>query len=256
MMHLQAILKRELRAHFRQPLTYAAMGTFLLLTGHTYYAHLQRFLRQSMAAMDHPSQGRDLHLDTMVVGATLEVIATASIFIVPWLTMHVWAEEKRTDTLELLLTLPLRDIEIVLGKWLAVLVAYAILLTLTLLYPLLTAAFVPLDHGPLVTGYAGTLLLGASLLAFGSLCSVWAPNARSAAITTWCALFLLWFINQVAPDVDVRLGAILTHLSLATHHHNFVRGVIATHDVVYFLLIVLVCLVLTLRALAWLRTEG
>ena len=256
MMRLRAILKRELRAYFGQPLTYVAMGTFLLLTGYTYYDHFQQFLRQSVATMDNPTQGGQLHLDTMVVGATIEVIAAASLFIVPLLTMRMWVEEKRADTVELLLTFPLRDTEIVLGKFLAALSAYAILLALTLLYPLLTAAFVPLDGGPLVTGYAGTLLLGATLLALGSLCSTWAPNSLVAAVTAWATLLLFWFIGHAASYVDTMFGAIVTHLSLAAHHRNFVHGVIVTQDIAYFLLIVLLCFVLILRSLALLRTEG
>lgn len=256
MMRLRAVLKREVRAYFGQPLTYAAMGTFLLITGYTYYGYFQHFLCQSGAAMDNPTQGRDLHLDTMVVGATLEVIAAASIFVVPLLTMRMWVEEKRTDTMELLLTFPLRDTEIVLGKLLAALSAYAILLALTLLYPLLTAIFVPLDRGPLVTGYVGTLLLGTALLALGSLCSAWTHSSCGAATTAWGTLLLLWFLGHAASYVGTTFGALLTHLSLAAHYRNFVHGVIVTHDIVYFLLIVLVCFVLTLRSLALLRIEG
>ena len=256
MMRLRAILKRELRAYFGQPLTYVAMGAFLLITGYTYYGLFQQLLRQSSAMMANPTPRSPLYVDTMVVGATMEVIAVASIFIVPLLTMRMWAEEKRADTLELLLTFPLRDTEIVLGKWLAALSAYAILLALTLLYPLLTAAFVPLDRGPLVTGYIGTLLLGAALLALGSLCSTWTKNALFAAITAWIALLLLWFIGHAASSVDAPFGAIVTHISLATHHRNFVHGVIVIRDIAYFLLIVLVCFVLTLRSLAVMRTTG
>ena len=149
------------------------MGGLLLIVGLLYYLSFSQFLMLSFQAMRDPMLAQQLDLGPFVVGQTIGTIGAVSVFTLPLITMRLWAEEKRSGTVELLLTFPLRDGDIVLGKFLACLAIYAVLLILTLLYPLMTALFGKLDPGPIVTGYVGTLLMGAALLALGFLCSTW-----------------------------------------------------------------------------------
>ncbi len=257
MPNVAAVFKREVKAYFTQPIAYVMMGGFLLIVGFLYYLSWRWFLGISFEAMRNPAFASQLDFGTMVVGATIGTIAVVSVFTLPLLTMRMWAEEKRSGTVELLLTLPLRDSEIVLGKFLAALAVYAILLLLTLLYPLLAAAFSSPDPGPILAGYLGTFLLGATLLSLGFLCSTWTENQIVAGALAWAAFLFFWLIGHAADlDVGGKLSTLFTHLSFATHHDNFVKGVIEIQDIVFFVLFTLFCLFLTLRSLELTRVRG
>jgi ABC-2 type transport system permease protein len=251
-----AVFKRELRAYFTMPIAYAMMGGLLLIVGFLYYLSFHWFLRVSFEAMRNPAMGEGLDLGSMVVGATLGTIGVVSVFTLPLLTMRLWAEEKRTGTAELLLTFPLRESEIVLGKFFAVLAVYALLLLLTGLYPLLTAMFGTLDPGPIVSAYLGTLLLGAALLSLGFLCSTWTENQIVACIVAWVAFLGFWLIGEAADFAGGEVGILLRHLSFAKHHEHFIKGLIETQDIVYFVLFTGFCLFLTLRSIESTRWRG
>jgi ABC-2 type transport system permease protein len=255
MRNVYAVFKREVKGHFTQPIAYVMMGGFLLVVGFLYYLQFQFFLRLSRDAMRQAAGAEELDIGRLVVGTTIDTIGVVSIFALPLLTMRLWADEKRSGRIELLLTWPLRDGEIVLGKFFAVLVVYGVLLLLTLLYALLTAAFATLDPGPVFSGYFGTFLLGAALLALGFWCSTWTESQPVACAWAWSAFLFFWLINLPADFVG-KLGPVLTHLSLATHYENLVKGVIDTQDVAYFVLFTLFCLFLTLRSLASTRWRG
>jgi len=192
----------------------------------------------------------------MVVAATINTIGVVSVFTLPLLTMRLWAEEKRTGTLELLLTFPLRDSSIVLGKFCAGLAVYVVLLLLSLLYPVLGALFARLDPGPILAGYLGTLLLGATLFAFGFLCSTWTENQIVACALAWAGFLFFWLIGHAADFAGADLGKLFTQLSFAKHHENFAKGIIETQDVAYFVLFTTFCLFLTLRSIESTRWRG
>jgi ABC-2 type transport system permease protein len=255
MRNVYAVFKREVKAYFTQPMAYVMMGGFLLVVGFFYYVQFQFFLRLSFAAMRHTVGTEELDIGRLVVSATIDTIGVVSIFTLPLLTMRLWAQEKRSGTVELLLTWPLRGGEIVLGKFFAALVVYAVLLLLTLLGVFLTATFATLDPGPIFSGYLGTFLLGAALLALGFWCSTWTESQLVACACAWAAFLFFWLINLPADFVG-KLGPVLTHLSFATHYEKLVKGVIDTQDVVYFVLFTLFCLFLTLRALEATRWRG
>jgi ABC-2 type transport system permease protein len=223
-----------------------------------YYLSWRWFLGVSFEAMRNPMFARELDLSTMVVGATIGTIGVVSVFTLPLLTMRLWAEEKRSGTVELLLTFPLRDIDIVLGKFLASLVVYGLLLLLTLLYPLIAAmlSLNPLDPGPIVSGYLGTFLLGAALLSLGFLCSTWTENQIVACAFAWAGFLVFWLIGHAADFAGGKLGTLFTHLSLANHHDNLVKGIVQTQDIVYLVLFCLFCLFLTLRSIESTRWRG
>jgi ABC-2 type transport system permease protein len=251
-----AVFKREVQAYFTLPIAYVMMGGLLLIVGLLYYLSFRYFLGVSFEAMRNPMMAEELDLSAMVVGTTIGTIGVVSVFTLPLLTMRLWAEEKRTGTVELLLTFPLRDSDIVLGKFFAVLAVYGVLLLLTLLYPLLTAMFGTVDPGIILSGYLGTLLLGATLLAFGFLCSTWTENQIVACVFAWSGFLFFWLIGHAADFVGGTVGKIFTHLSLANHHENFVKGMIETQDVAYFILATGLCLFLTLRSIESTRWRG
>jgi ABC-2 type transport system permease protein len=245
-----------MQAYFTQPIAYVMMGGLLLIVGFLYYLSFRWFLGVSFEAMRNPMLARELDLGTMVVGATIGTIGVVSVFTLPLLTMRLWAEEKRAGTAELLLTFPLRDSDIVLGKFFAVLAVYGVLLLLTACYPLLAATVGSLDVGPILSAYAGTLLLGAALLSWGFLCSTWTENQIVACVLAWAGCLFFWLIGHTADFAGGKLGFLFKHLSLANHHDNFVKGIVETQDVAYFVLFTLFCLFLTLRAIETTRWRG
>jgi len=256
MRSIYAVFKREVKAYFTLPIAYVMMGGLLFIVGLLYWMSFRWFLGISFESMRNPMMASDLDISSMVVGATISTIGVVSVFTLPLLTMRLWAEEKRTGTLELLLTFPLRDSSIVLGKFFASLAMYIVLLMLSLLYPLLAGLYARLDPGPILAGYLGTLLLGATLFAFGFLCSTWTENQIVACALAWAGFLFFWLIGSAADFVGSDLGKIFSQLSFAKHHENFAKGVIETQDVAYFVLFTVFCLFLTLRSIESTRWRG
>lgn len=251
-----AICKRELQAYFTQPVAYVMMGGLLFIVGLLYYFNLRRFLGMSVEAMRHPGLAKQLDLSSMVLASTISTIGTVSVLALPLITMRLWSEEKRAGTAELLLTFPLRERDIVLGKFFAALAAYTLLLVLTLLYPLLTSLFGTLDAGLIVSAYLGTLLLGAALLSLGFLCSTWAESQLVACVLAWVGFLLFWLIGNVADVVGGKLAILLTHVSFANHYDNFIKGIVETQNIAFFVLFSLFTLFLALRSIAATRWRG
>jgi ABC-2 type transport system permease protein len=256
MRSIYAVFKREVKAYFTLPIAYVMMGGLLFIVGLLYWMSFNWFLRVSFESMRNPMMASDLDISSMVVSATISTIGVVSVFTLPLLTMRLWAEEKRTGTLELLLTFPLRDSSIVLGKFFAGLAVYIVLLMLSLLYPLLAGLYARLDPGPILAGYLGTLLLGATLFAFGFLCSTWTENQIVACALAWAGFLFFWLIGSAADFAGADLGKFFSQLSLAKHHENFAKGVIETQDVAYFVLFTVFCLFLTLRSIESTRWRG
>jgi len=256
MRSIYAVFKREVKAYFTLPIAYVMMGGLLFIVGLLYWMSFSWFLRVSFESMRNPMMASDLDISSMVVGAAISTIGVVSVFTLPLLTMRLWAEEKRTGTLELLLTFPLRDSSIVLGKFFASLAVYIVLLMLSLLYPLLAGLYARLDPGPILAGYLGTLLLGATLFAFGFLCSTWTENQIVACGLAWAGFLFFWLIGSAADFAGPDLGKFFAQLSFAKHHENFAKGVIETQDVAYFVLFTVFCLFLTLRSIESTRWRG
>lgn len=250
MCRVSAVFKRELLAYVTQPIAYIMMIGLLLIVGLLNYLYFRHFSDLSVVAIRHPVSAQQLDLQTMVVSATIKTIGTVSVFTLPLLSMRLWAEEKHAGTAELLLSFPLRERDIVLGKFCAALAVYTILLLLTLLYPLLAAHFGALDPGPIVSGYLGTLLLGVALLALGFLCSTWTENQIVACVFAWIGFLFFWLVGNLADFAGGKLATLFTHLSFANHHANFIKGRIETQDIAFFILFSLFALSLTQRSIA------
>lgn len=256
MCSVYAVFKREVKAYFTLPIAYVVLGGLLFIVGLLYYLAFRWFLGASFDAMRNPMMASDLDISATVLGTTMGTIAAVSVFTLPLLTMRLWAEEKRAGTLELLLTFPLSDSSIVLGKFFAGLAVYGVLLVLSLLYPVLAGLFAQLDSGPILAGYLGTLLLGATLFALGFLCSTWTENQIVACALAWASFLFFWLIGHAADFASSELAPLFTHLSFAKHHENFVKGVIETQDVAFFVLCTIFCLFLTLRSIESTRWRG
>jgi ABC-2 type transport system permease protein len=164
------------------------------------------------------------------------------------LTMRLVAEEKKMGTWELLLTAPVREVEIILGKFVGSLLVLAGMLVLTLYYPLLLIMFGDPDLGPIATSYLGLLLLGSASLAVGIFASSVTSNQIVSAVVAGGILFALWFLQVAAAFAPGALGELMSYLSLSWHFPGFVRGIVDTRAVVYYLSVAAVFLFMATRS--------
>src|SRR5436190_11458582 len=166
-MNTITIARKELSSYFRSPIAYGVMCFFALITGFFFFSAVQFFLRQSLQAT-MMGQSVPLSVNEWVVRNVLSNMSVVGLFIIPMITMRLFAEEKRTGTIELLVTSPLRDSEIILGKFLAALALYASMLGLSALSILILFGYGRPDWHPIAVGYLGLLLQGGALLAIGT----------------------------------------------------------------------------------------
>lgn len=237
-----AVARRELYSYVVSPMPYVVAAVFLVITGVIFYS-----------MMANP-----------IAGATLRPLLPSMVFllglVVPIFTMRLIAEEKAAGTIELLMTFPLTDGHVVMGKYLATFVVYVVMLVPTVTFPLVLWVYGARDIGPLGTAYIGLVLLGAAFLAVGIFASSLARSQIIAAVVGVGLLLLLWVIGFVAQGLTPVVGATLArglgYLSLVDHFEDFGRGMIETRDVVYYLTFTCALLFLTVQAVQSSRWRG
>ena len=235
MKNILAVCTKELYTYFVSPIAYFVCFVFIAISGFLF----------STILITYSSQGGT---GAAVMGTLFGNMAIILLFFTPVLTMKLFAEERKSGTIELLLTSPITDGQVVLGKFFASISLMLIMLSLTLLFPFLTQRFGHLDVGILLSGYLGVILISAAFLALGLLMSSMCKNQLVAALTSFGILITLWVIGTLS----TRGGAItnfLSYLSLSEHYHNFARGVIPLKDVVYYISFTSVCLFATFKSI-------
>jgi ABC-2 type transport system permease protein len=255
-MRTLAVYRKELRLYFSSPIAYAVFAIFALVSGWFFYNVFAFYALVSMQAAMNPMMGRDLSVTEGVLRPLFQNVSVIMLLMMPILTMRLFAEEKKSGTIELLLTYPVRDGEVLLGKYLAAVTVFAGMLACTLVYPLLVAWTTALEWGPLATGYLGLLLQGAAFIAVGILISSLTENQIVAAVSTFGVLLLFWVISWAADAAGPVYGRVLSHLSITEHFDSFAKGVLDTKDIIYYLNITVLSLFFTLRSLDSKRWRG
>ncbi len=226
------IAGKELRSHLTSPMAYVVVGIFLLLSGFSFIDYLAR------------TELGDTSIRGFVDWGSMLLLLFAAV-----LTMRLMAEEKKLGTWELLLTAPVRDTEVVLGKFLGTLGILVAMLAFTLYYPILLAIFGDPDIGPIITSYIGLFLLGSAALAIGLFASSLTANQIVAAVVSGAILFALWFVGMASSYLPEAVGRVVSTLSLSHHFSDFALGVIDTRAVVYYLSVIALFLFLAIRSL-------
>lgn len=229
------IARRELRSYFDSPIAYIVVVAFLLVAGWMFFSALFLMGRADLRSFFAPSPFSPSML--------LVILA-------PAMTMRLVAEERKSGTIELLTTMPVRDYEVVLGKYLAVLGVLATALLLTLAYAMSVGSLGDLDWGPVISGYFGLLLFAGALLAMGVLFSTLTSNQIIAFIVAFIVGAALYFIFWLQFFVPQGLAPIFEYISLSSHLDNMARGVIDSRDVLYYISVIGGSLFLAERALA------
>jgi ABC-2 type transport system permease protein len=253
--NIMAIAGKELRSYFASPMAYIIIGLFALLFGVFFNAFLQAFLDESQRSAMMGGGGALNVNDRMIRGVLLNA-AIIILFVMPMITMRTYAEEKRSGTIELLLTSPLTDVQIILGKFLGAMGLFAAMLLVTMLDIAILFRLGNPEWKPIVTGYLGLLLMGGCFISVGLLISSLTKNQIVAGFMTFAVFLLLWVINWFGEGSGPTGRAVLSFLSITEHLDDFTRGIIDTKHVVYYLSFITFGLFLTAKSVDSERWRG
>jgi len=228
--HIAIFCKKELKSFFDSPIAYIVITIFLLISGWFFFSDLFLVNQASL---------RNL----------FNIVPFIFMFFVPAITMRLISEEKRSGTIEVLLTLPVKDHQIILGKFLAGMILVSVAVILTLIYTITLSMLGDLDSGSVIAGYIGLIFLGATYLSIGIFTSSLTQNQIVAFITSFLIIFVLYMLDKVLIFVPGFLASFLEYLSVDYHFSNISRGVIDSRDVIYYLSIIFLFLFLAVRAL-------
>ena len=227
----QAVAWKEIQVYFSSPTAYIVGMMFLALSGFFFARDLNDPFPQAS-------------LVNFFDGATIIFILIA-----PALTMRLMAEEQKLGTIELLLTSPVRDWEVIIGKYVASFVFLIATVALTLYYTILLYVFASPDPGPIYAGYLGLALYGGAALAIGLLCSTLTSNQIVAAVVAMGILLVMFFADLAADNIGGTASTIISEISIRSHFEDFARGIIDTKHVVYYLSVIAFFLFMSVRAL-------
>jgi len=253
--NIAAIAGKELRAYFGSPVAWVLMGFFALLFGHFFNTYLTFFVEQGMRGAQFGGPPTS-NVNSDMIRPLLGNASVLVLFLLPMITMRTYSEEKRSGTIELLLTSPITDIEITLGKFLGAVGMYAGLLAVTFFYILVLFGLGTPEWKPVVAAYVGLLLLGSSFISLGLFVSSTTKNQVVAGSVTFLVLLLFWIINWAAESAGPTMGALLNYLSVTQHFDDFSKGVIDTTHIVFYLSFIAFGLFLTLKSVDSERWRG
>jgi gliding motility-associated transport system permease protein len=252
-----AIAHKELRAYFASPIAYIVIGFFALLFGWFYIGILDWFVRQGMQMGQFGMQGpQNLNVNQQMIRPLLLNMTVVFLFLLPLVTMRTYAEEKRSGTIELLLTSPLTDLQIVVGKFLGAMALYVAMLAVTLIHFGLLFVYGNPDWKPLAVAYLGLVLFGGCFVSVGLFISSLTKNQIVAGAATFGVFLLLWVVDWIGQSLGPTGESVTKYLSMTEHLDDFVKGVVDTKHLVYYVSFIAFGLFLTMRSVDAERWRG
>ncbi len=253
--NISAIAGKELRGYFASPVAWVMMGLFALIFGWFFINYATYFVRNSMqAALSGGPSTMNVNQD--LIRPLFSNASVLILFLLPMVTMRTYSEEKRSGTIELLLTSPLTDFEIIIGKFLGTVGLYVALLAVTALYIGMLFLYGNPEWRPLIAGYLGLLLLGSCFIAVGLFISSLTKNQMVAGAATFIVGLLFWVIGWFADSAGATTGQVLSYLSITQQFDDFGKGVIDTAHIVYYLSFISFGLFLSLKSVDSERWRG
>lgn len=230
------IAKKDLRTYFTSPIAYILMGVFSFIMGFMFFSILQIYIMQSSQYQSYGMGGKGPNLTDALVRPVFGNMNVVLLFMVPFITMRLFAEEKRNNTIELLFTAPVSLMDIILGKFFSALGFVGVLVALTLPYPIALAMATQPDWGVLFLAYLGTMCMISVYVAVGLLCSSLTENQIVAGVLTFGIILFFWIIKWISfsSGGGSVFADILSYLSIVDHYEDFSRGVLNTKDLVFF----------------------
>jgi ABC-2 type transport system permease protein len=246
------ICKKEVKSYFASPIAYLLMAFFALIFGFGFFTATRDFVRFSFQAQ-MMGQQQPTNVNEQIIRPLLGFASTIALFLVPMISMRLFAEEKRSGTIELLLTSPVKDMEIILGKWLGAVVLYLCVLAMSMINIAMLFLWGKPDLKPVLVAYLGLLIQGACLLAIGGFISTTTKNQIVAGGVTFFVCLLLWLLSWFTAFDSTVPAQIVNYISIVTHFENFSKGVLDSKDVVFYCSMIFFSLFMTSRSLESLR---
>jgi ABC-2 type transport system permease protein len=252
MRNMWVICRKELNSYFVSPVAYLLLTMFAIIFGFFFWNSVGYFNQAGLQAQ-FSGQSVPMSVNEYVIRPLLSNISVVGLFFIPMITMRLFAEEKRQGTIELLATSPIRDTEVILGKWLAAMILYAVMLLFSAANFAFLFRYGNPDWKPLVIGYLGLLLQAGGLLAVGTFISTLTRNQIIAGAATFGACLLLWVLEWVSGYETAAWAKVLAYLSVITHFDSFSKGVLDSKDAIYYVSLIFLGLFLTSRSMESLR---
>jgi ABC-2 type transport system permease protein len=246
------ICRKELHSYFTSPIAYLLLTMFALIFGFFFWNSLGYFVLMGMESQMR-GQMMPMNLNEMVIRPLLSNVGVIGLFFIPMITMRLFAEEKRSGTIELLATSPVRDIEIILGKWLAAVALYSCMLLVAAMNLAFLFKYGKPDWKPLLIGYLGLLLQAGALLAIGTFISTLTKNQIIAGAATFGVCLLLWVLEWVSGYETAAWARVLAYMSIITHFESFAKGVLDLKDAIFYVTVIFLGLFFTARSMESLR---
>ena len=224
------ISRREIRTYFNSPVAYIVVPVFVIITGYLFFTQLFLEKQADMRGF-------------------FNIMPLLFMFMIPAITMRLLADEKASGTLELLITMPVRDWEVVVGKFLAAMALLCTAIGLTLVFAITVKSLGPLDRGPAIGGYLGLILMGGAYVAIGVMASALTRNSIVSFIVAFAISFALYLLGRLTQFLPQALQKLVAFLSIDGHFENIGRGVVDSRDVIYYLSVMTVSLLIATLSL-------
>lgn len=252
MRNVWIICRKELRSYFVSPIAYILLAMFAIVFGFFFWNNVGYFvfmgLQSQMRGEMYP-----MNVNEMLVRPLLSNVSVIGLFLIPLISMRLFAEEKRTGTIELLVTSPIRDAEVILGKWLASVLMYGAMLLLTAVNFVWLFKYGNPDWKPLAIAYLGLLLQAGALLAIGTFISTLTRNQIIAGAVTFGVCLLLWVMEWVSGYESASWARVLAYMAVPNHFESFSKGLLSSKDAVFYVSTIFLGLFLTARSVESLR---
>lgn len=260
MYKIWAIFERELKSYFVSPIAYVIIALFIAVAGIFFYLILSSFVQKCFQVDMYSQQWQQMtppmNLHEWVTRPFFGNVATIALMILPLMTMKLYAEEKKTGTIELLQTSPITNVQTLIGKYAASVVLYIVMLMITFFYMLFLFAYGKPEIAQIFSGYLGILLIGSSYLAIGLLFSTFTDNQIVAAVSTIAVILVFWAVGWVSNFLDPGLGKLLSQFSLIEHLDDFEKGIIDTKNIAFYLSFIFISLFLSYASIESARWRG
>jgi ABC-2 type transport system permease protein len=252
MTNVWVICRKELRSYFASPVAYAVMALFALIFGLVFFSASREFVNFSFRSQRNGG-GPPMSVNEYIIRPMLGFAGTVSLFLIPLISMRLIAEEKRNGTMELLLTSPIQDLSIILGKWLGAMLLYLFVLGMSLLNIALLFVWGKPDWKPVLVAYLGLILQGGCLLAVGTLISAMTSSQIVAGGAAFFVSLVLYMLSWFTEFDSTTASRVLNYISIVPHMENFSKGILDLKDAIFYVSFIFLALFLTVRQMESLR---
>ena len=252
MKNIWIICRKELRSYFTSPIAYLLLVMFAVIFGFFFWNSVGYYVNMALESQME-GEASDMNISEQIIRPLLSNINVIALFFIPMISMRLFSEEKRSGTIELLATSPVSDNEVIIGKWLAAVLMYVLMVSVSFLDFIFLFKYGTPDWKPLAIGYVGLILQAGGLLAIGTFISTLTKNQIIAGAATFGICLMLWVAGWVSEYNDALWAQVMSYMSVVTHFDSFAKGVVDLKDVVFDVTVIFLGLFFTGRSMESMR---